>query len=218
MTSNGIVHWWVVAVLLLATNILLRVDSRATPPPVIPEVDLFPAHIGFWRCVPSANRPESNPDEERYWMADCKNEKGFEAEVFVGYARNSGNQSKLFFPLLNYSMQGEHYSYLYKRPTLIPSRDSKVPALNLTLSMIQDNSGAQVALAYWYQVSGHSISGDYKYRLALLIQRFTGRSLASQIIRISSPVREIGTSEDKVFESEKDLAWFISNLTRSRFY
>ena len=215
MTANGNVHWWVVAGLLLTANIFLRVDSRIAPPQVIPEKNLFPADLGLWHCTSIAKKPEDHSEEERYWMANCQNGKGFEAEVFVGYSGNSGNRSKLFFPLLNYSKQGEQYSYLYKKPTLIPSRGSQEQALNLTLSLLQDNTGARVALAYWYQVSGHSIPSDYGYRLAFLFQRFNGKSLASQIVRISAPVQ--GIPEDTVFELEKDLARRISNITLSRF-
>src|SRR5205823_2617436 len=126
------------------------------------------------------------------WAGKCwKTEGSLVAEVHVGYVSGATFGSRNLSPRLNHPGPGLDDRWSFIPPDLPSKSTQKLDPRRLPWNqvLLRHSSGPRIAVLYWYQV-GNSIYGDdYRYRVALLVQRLLRRSAASQLIRISTSVK-----------------------------
>ncbi|PYV42885.1 MAG: EpsI family protein [Acidobacteria bacterium] len=204
---NGPLQWWLAAALLLMIGIYIR---QGPPSPSSDNartiLQAFPSALGSWQCHPihpqEATYKDPNVDED--WVGVCKREGGYPVEVYVGYAKAQRGGRALLSPKMNYPNGDFGWSYTSSHLVDVFSPSNRTSLFSANQIQLQHSTGQKLAVLYWYQTNGQAISDEYRYRIALMIQRLRGGKTDGAIIHFSVPVLEEGV--DKAFYEEENLA------------
>jgi len=220
MSRHDSLAWWV-AVFLLSTAVLYtRVAEAPAPQSVDTSLTFFPLKLNEWSCIPVDGNAASYRDAstDYSWVGKCwKTEHALVLDVHIGYASGVPFRSRNLSPRLNHPGLGldDRWSFIPQDHPSNARQKSDSRPLPCNQILLSHSSGPRIAVLYWYQV-GNSIYGDdYRYRVALLIQRLFRRRTASQLVRISTTVKT--AEENSAFDAIHELAELFAPVARSRF-
>jgi hypothetical protein len=203
MSPKAHLQWWVAVIMLVAASLYVHTGDDNTSNTRPPDVQLFPARLGAWNCVSSEGTKSEYEDQnvDKFWKAKCQKGASQPLDVFIGYSFHAGKKGRFLPPLLYFGQQ--EWEFPTNQSVSIDDVNQKGRKLNLMQRLLRNPQGSEVALSYWYQLSGNSYASDYGYRWALILRRLIRQPVRGQIVRITLPVE--GLAQQEAFELEKEL-------------
>ncbi len=124
--------------------------------------------------------------------------------VYIGYIGEQGHNRRLASPRLHYPGNDQGWSYVIGRARVVPLPGRDRVAFRVNETLLQYSTGRKDAVLYWYQRGRRTFSDEYRYRIALIVQKLTRKPTDAAIVRIATPLDGGGT--EAAFRIERELA------------
>ena len=160
-----------------------RAQSGAERPPLSTAFK----NVGAWRCV--QNLPISEDVVKALKLDDFvfqayRRDKG-EVNLYIGYYHSAKKVGAAHDPLVCFQGQGWSVGNRQKGAY----RLQKHPEFSVSYSsMVAELQGEKQVIVYWFQVNDRTTPSTHAQKLAMLMDRISGRSEDNAFVRLSAPV------------------------------
>jgi EpsI family protein len=147
------------------------------------------AKIGGWRLARHSPMDVSIVEElklDDYLFQSYGRDKGL-VTLYIGYYKSAKKVGAAHDPQVCFLGQGWQISNSKSGEYLIPS----VPALRISYSsMIAELQGERLLIVYWFQANRKATASTRSQKVAMFLDKLSGRSEDNAFVRITAPIGE----------------------------
>lgn len=121
-----------------------------------------------------------------YLFKSYARDKG-QVNLYIGYYRTAKKVGAAHDPLVCFTGQGWQIKNRESGEYIL-TRD---PTLKISYSsMIAERQGERELVVYWFQSNGKAMANTQSQKIAMLLDKFSGKSEDNAFVRISAPVKD----------------------------
>lgn len=121
-----------------------------------------------------------------YLFKSYERDKG-QVNLYIGYYRTAKKIGEVHDPLVCFSGQG----WQLKNRESGDYTLTRYPNLKVSYSsMIAERQGESEFVVYWFQSNGKAMANTQSQKIAMILDKFSGKSEDNAFVRISAPVKD----------------------------
>ncbi|KAB0666507.1 EpsI family protein [Oryzomonas japonica] len=173
--------------------------------------------VGTWQLISNFSMDPPIVEALRlddYLYHSYRRDKGL-VNLYIGYYRTVKKVGAAHDPLVCFQGQGWQIGNRGNGEYVLKNKQK----LTIQYSyMIAEHQGDRELVVYWFQANGKAVHSTQSQKVAMVLDKFSGRSEDNAFVRINSPLGEenIETVRKRVFDFIEDFyPVFYSYITRS---